>query len=265
MKAVAPKAIRSTETRQFNGGGCPTEWLLDKAYPEYVVPKVFYFTGTGGHLLIEYDLMGIPLDLAWDEIMAAPEWQHKEWIETKNNTRESAIETIGKVYQAWRSKYDALVAPDVAEYKTEVLLEAETPNGTKISTTADFVYANKKDKVGVMDWKLGTSKSGQDMQLHVYWYCMRQMGLVSKRQKMIADFFYVNYENPIEPVRAEAYIGDEAVEAYVDNAEQQRRNGPYLPNPTWFSCNYCSHKDRCPIYQGADAWEAIAKIEVTFE
>ena len=246
-EALANIAIRSTETRTFNGDGCPTEWVWDRVNERYGItptPRSYFERGTLGHNMIEVDLIGGDPYIAFDEYVK-PEG---EWLETTKCTKEDLLYEVDATFTKWQGQLATLEEyEDYLSVDTEVTLECTTPNGTTVSTQADaiFWFANGP---ALVDWKLGTSKSGSAMQLFVYWYVMRKSGFITDDAPFRAWFHYATYNQPI--VHIVGYPGDEFVETYIDEADRARREGPYLPNPDWFRCSQCEWKDKCPLWGG---------------
>ena len=264
MEALATETIRSTETRLFHGGGCPTEWLYDRVDDmAYVAqpPKAFHMVGSAVHAMIEEFLQGNDPFEVWDAWLYAHSEDEREWLDTTKVTKETFPSLVEDTFDTWlkqyRKFYDGL-EPFLTEYR----LEFETPNGTPVVTTIDAVFRDEASNVYIVDWKTGTSKSGQDMQLHVYEYGMKRMGYPYIED---AWFHYTHLKDPIDYTKS-GYPGDEFMARYIDEADRRRKEGPYLPNPSWFSCAYCQHKEACPLY--ADDAEAAAKaieeVEVYF-
>ena len=184
-----------------------------------------------------------------------------DWLETTKCTKEGLLDETAEVFEAWREQYERLEEYEGVDYvDCEVKLVTTTPNGTSVSTEADAIFYYGEGGVALVDWKLGTSKSGKAMQLYVYWYVMRKTHRVDLDQPMRAWFHYPTYKKPI--VHIKDYPGDAYVEAYIDEAEKRRVNGPYLPNPEWFNCSQCQVKDKCPLWGGD--YEETQGIEVIF-
>ena len=269
--AIADEAIRSTETRTFNGGGCPTEWLLEKVdeAQNIEVLKSFFIYGELGHDAIDMVLSGASLDEALEFLWASEEatgyWE-KDWIETKNRNKENLLGGLNAMMYRWAEQYAEYYDGTFYTDEVELMLDFETPNGTHVRTRIDALFrTHDGDRPVLVDWKLGTSKSGKAMQLYVYWYGLKKMGIVTEDDYFRAWFHYVEYADPIGLVHE--YPGDEIVEAYIDEADRRRKAGPYLPNPEWVSCNYCAYKDdMCPLYasEPQETWKYITEVEVYF-
>lgn len=271
MLAKATSTIRSTETRQFNGNGCPIEWLWDRVDDEMDVtrqPKSWFERGNVGHAIIEALLEGAE----WDDAMLIltefleSDVMDEDWIETSKCTKANFEYEIIGLIDKFVSQYERLYE-DYEVVGTEYELVFDTPNGTVVSTTLDALFKDPDGWPVVVDWKLGTSKSGKDMQLYVYWYGLRRLGLVPDDAWFRGWFHYVTYEDPIGYTHNVAYPGDDFVAAYIDEADKRRKEGPYLPAPDWFSCRYCHHQEVCPLYaeDAEEVWEMIQQIEVRFE
>lgn len=267
----ATGTIRSTETRTFNGAGCPLEWLWDTVDTAMGVerqPKSWYVRGTLAHEFIENVLNGIPESAAWAQLH---EWldhdplMSVDWMETTKCTKAGLYTELTGVLERWLKQYSELYR-ELEPVGVEYQLDFETPNGTVVSTTLDALFKDENGHPVVVDWKFGTSKSGQDMQLYVYWYGLRRLGIVPDDAFFRGWFHYVTYEKPLTYTAASEYPGDEFVETYIDTAEERRRSGPYLPNPTWFSCRYCYHQEVCPLFaeDAKETWETIRDIKVEF-
>jgi len=271
--AIASEQTRSTDTRTFNGDGCPTEWLLEKeaeakGIPE--VPKYFYVFGNVVHGMIDTDIKtGHCIDSvefwveSWFDVNK--HIMNADWVETKNGRKADFVQKIWETYEKWSSQYDEIY-DGWKDDGTEVELSATTQYGDKITSTVDAVMVDDEGRAHVIDWKVGTSKSGKDMQLYVYWYLMRKNFIVMPDEWFRGHFHYVNYSNPIGYTATGKYPGDEFIEEYIRTSEINRKQGAYLPNPSWFSCNYCGHKDECPLFADnpAQAWEDIKNIQVMF-
>lgn len=271
MKAKATATIRSTETRLFNGAGCPTEWLwdrVDEATETTRQPKAWFVRGTKAHEYIEDVLNGIPEAAAWDSLH---EWfessplMEEDWMETTKCTKAGLYTELTSVLEKWGQQYEELYQ-DLTPVAIEYELNFTTPNGTVVSTTLDALFRDEQGHPVVVDWKFGTSKSGLDMQLYVYWYGLRKLGLIPEDAYFRGWFHYITYEKPLGYTASTEYPGDHFVETYIDTAEERRRSGPYLPNPTWFSCRYCYHKEVCPLFveDAVETWEMINEIKVEF-
>ena len=262
-KAQAPHAIRSTDTRIFNGDGCPIEWLHDKVIGFEPTPRSYFERGTLGHAMIEAELMGFDPWELFDNFELLP----GEWLETSKCTKAGLKDETAAIFERWVDQYvdDPLNlyhdnGNEPWEVSNEVTLECKTPNGTPISTVADAIVWDEDNGPAVVDWKLGTSKSGKAMQLYLYWYCMRKTGLVEDGDIFRGWFHYPTYAKPI--VEIGEYPGDLFVEAYVDEAQAGRLFGPYLPNPDWFRCSQCEHKDVCPLWGGD--YQDTLDVNITF-
>ena len=260
VEAIALNAIRSTDTRTFNGGGCTLAWAWERVDDRYGVPRTprsYFERGTLGHSMIETWLNGGDPISVFDAYVP-PEG---DWLETMKCTKANLMEEVAIVYDKWENQYQTLEEyENITEVATEVKLETTTPNGTVVSTEADAIFTYDNGSIALVDWKLGTSKSGLAMQLYVYWYVMRMTGVVDKRDPFRAWFHYATYSKPI--VHITDYPGDTFVEAYIDNADKNRREGPYLPNPEWFRCSQCEYKPKCPLWGGD--WAETRDIEVSF-
>lgn len=261
--ALGNKAIRSTETRLFNGDGCAVEWAWERVnemngIPE--IPRSYFERGHLGHAMIEAHLTG---DAAADwahDVLACYVPPEGDWLETTKCTKDGLFDELTVVYSRWLEQFTSLEEyEDYDRVNCEVLLECTTPNGTSVSTEADAIFW-WGDSPAVVDWKLGTSKSGKAMQLYVYWYVMRKSSYIGNSASFRAWFHYPTYAKPITHITD--YPGDTFVEAYIDQAEKVRSKGPYLPNPEWFNCSQCQVKDKCPLWGGD--WEETRKIEVVF-
>jgi len=261
-QATAPLAIRSTDTRIFNGDGCPVEWLHDKVIGFEATPRAYFERGTLGHAMIEAELMGFDPWKVFDDYVL-PEG---EWLETSKCTKAGVKDEVAGIFERWVEQYDTdklniywnggAVAYDVS---CEVTLECDTPMGTPISTVADaIIWADEGP--AVVDWKLGTSKSGKAMQLYLYWYCMRKLNMVEDSDEFRGWFHYPTYAKPI--VFIDGYPGDQFIEAYVDEAQAGRVYGPYIPNPDWFRCSQCEHHDVCPLWGGD--YKATLDVDIKF-
>ena len=260
--------IRSTETRTFNGDGCPVEWLLEtRDFYEGIErePKSFFVRGTYGHQYIADRLAMIERDTAMqtmlEDLRLFISINPDPWIETTKCTKEGLEDELVGIAYAWEAQqeeYYREYTVDVVEYP----LTFSTPNGSLVMTTIDALFRNEDGRPIIVDWKLGTSKSGKPMQLYVYWYGLKKAGLVSEADFFRGWFHYVNYADPIQLVGD--YPGDDMVEAYIDLAFQRRANDVKLPNPEWFSCRYCYYKEECPMYADDphDAWEYVKSIQV---
>jgi hypothetical protein len=182
------------------------------------------------------------------------------WLETTKCTKDGLKEELEAVYVNWQDQFcDLEEYEDYDQVNTEVLLECTTPGGVDVSTEADAIFW-WGDSPAIVDWKLGTSKSGKAMQLYVYWYAARKSGYIPNDATFRAWFHYATYSKPI--VHITDYPGDTFIEAYIEQAEKMRREGPYLPNPEWFNCSQCQAKDKCPLWGGD--WEETNEIEVIF-
>ena len=258
-EALVLETIRSTDTRIFNGDGCGIEWIWDRVNERYGIestPRSYFERGTLGHAMIEAHLNG---DVDPMEILKSYIPPEGDWLETTKCTKEGILDEVYTLYDKWTTQYRTLEEyQDIYTIDTEVTLKCVTPNGTPISTEADAIFTYNGGSVALADWKLGTSKSGKAMQLYTYWYCMRRTEYVDDRHPFRAWFHYPSYAKPI--VHIKDYPGDTFIEAYIDNAQIQRTEGPYLPNPDWFRCSQCEWKDKCPLWGGD--WEETRKIEV---
>lgn len=258
-QGLGDAAIRSTETRLFNGDGCAIPWAWERVsemrgIPE--IPRSYYERGTLGHAMIEAHLNG---DDAW-VLYHAYVLPTGGWLETTKCTKDGLKEELEAVYVNWQDQFcDLEEYEDYDQVNTEVLLECTTPGGVDVSTEADAIFW-WGDSPAIVDWKLGTSKSGKAMQLYVYWYAARKSGYIPNDATFRAWFHYATYSKPI--VHITDYPGDTFIEAYIEQAEKMRREGPYLPNPEWFNCSQCQAKDKCPLWGGD--WEETNEIEVIF-
>lgn len=267
--AIATDTIRSTETRIFNGDGCSLEWLADKLYatvhPGEEQLKSVFIRGTVGHAMIENFLKGgssdESLEMLW-EFADDPVFDH-DWIETSKCTKDGIVAEIESLWYQFLVQYQEHYAEWDARY-VEYPLEFETPNGVRVRTEPDVIFVNDEGRPVLVDWKLGTSKSGKAMQLYTYWYGLKQLGIVGPDDYFRAHFHYVTYSNPIGQVHK--YPGDSIVIEYIETAEQRRRSGPYLPNPSYVSCRYCAWQDVCPLYSAApeEDWQYFKEVEVRF-
>lgn len=257
--ALALRAIRSTETRLFNGDGCTLAWAWERVDEMNMVPQVprsYFERGTLGHAMIEAKLNGADPG----EIYLAYEPPEGDWLETTKCTKEGLDGEVKDVYTTWEEQFNRLEEyEDYDQVNTEVTLKCITELGTLVSTEADAIFWYG-DSPAIVDWKLGTSKSGKAMQLYVYWYVARKSGYIPDDAPFRAWFHYPTYSKPI--VHIKDYPGDVFVEAYIDNAERNRTESPFLPNPDWFNCSQCQYKDKCPLWGGDYA--ETAEIEVTF-
>lgn len=270
--AVATPSIRSTETRTFNGDGCPLEWLfesIDRANPDDTQEKVksFYLRGHVGHEMIEHWLNGGSTDecmqIMWDFAEDEELWA-QDWVETTKCSKENIIYELMTIFTNFVKQYEEHYVGLELE-STEFMLDFYTPQGTHVRTELDALFRNEEGRPVLVDWKLGTSRSGKPMQLFVYWYGLKQMGIVDDDDYMRAWFHYPQYSAPL--VHITRYPGDAFVEEYIDTAEANRRSGVYLPNPQWVSCNYCSYQEWCPLYSSdpQSDWEWIRNVEVRFD
>jgi len=259
---IAPITIRSTETRTFNGLGCPAEWFLEKQNPE-PGKKVFFIRGNALHTAVEWYALngwGASLNTLVDIAQTYVEEQLEEAalldmdiLETSKQKAEGLYVQADKDVTAW---YNQVVAQEVKPYQylqgtfdAEVVLEVEAPD-FHLRTSADAIFHSAKRGPHVIDWKTG-SKSASDLQLFVYWFAMRDMGMVTNSD-VRGWFHYVAYAQPIAHPYA-TYPGDQFMYEYIATAEQRRLSGPYLPTPS-FLCNYCLQRGGCPLY--ADDQEA---------
>jgi hypothetical protein len=260
MQGLADAAQRSTESRTFNGDGCPTEWLwqrVDEMNGVARTPRSYFERGTLGHAMIEARLNGSD---PW-QVFADYQPPAGEWLETSKCTKEGLLDEVAAVYEAWETQFNTLEEyQGYDQVNTEVRLECVTPNGTEVSTEADAIFW-WGDSPALADWKLGTSRSGKAMQLYMYWYVARKSGYVPDDAPFRAWFHYPTYSRT-SIVHIVDYPGDEFVEAYIDNAEAGRKGGPYLPNPDWFNCSQCEYKERCPLWGGDYA--ETQEVEVIF-
>lgn len=216
--------------------------------------------------MIEAELMGFDPWEVFDKYKAPK----GEWLETTKCTKAGLKDEVAGIFERWVDQYDTdplkLYWHDggwAHEVSCEVTLECTTPNGTPISTVADAIVWDKDNGPAVVDWKLGTSKSGKAMQLYLYWYCMRKLDMVDTSpsgDKFRGWFHYPTYAKPI--VEIGEYPGDTYMEAYVDEAQARRLQGPYLPNPDWFRCSQCEHKDVCPLWGGD--YQDTLDVNITF-
>ena len=259
MEGLGLRAIRSTETRLFNGDGCTLAWAWERVDEMNGVPQVprsYFERGTLGHAMIEAHLNGDDPGA----IYLAYEPPAGDWLETTKCTKDGLDAEVKDVYTTWEEQFNRLEEyNDYDTVMTEVVLKCITELGTLVSTEADAIFWYG-DSPAIVDWKLGTSKSGKAMQLYVYWYVARKSGYIPDDAPFRAWFHYPTYKKPI--VHITEYPGDDFVEAYIDNAERNRTTAPYLPNPDWFNCSQCQHKDKCPLWGGDYA--ETAEIEVTF-
>lgn len=248
-----PLHIRSTETRTFNGAGCPTEWFWDRVDEAQGVsrkPKAFFKRGEAAHKFIEDVLNGVPIEAAFDDIAEWPNVDpdfEESWIETQKCTKAGIVDEVETISERWRDQYEEYYS----EYDlvaAEFELDFHTPKGTWVKTTLDALFKDENGNPVVVDWKFGTSKSGKDMQLYVYWYGLRKMGIIEDDRWFRGWFHYITYNDPIGYTKSTKYPGDLFVEQYIDEAQFRRLGGPYLPNPEWFSCRYCAHQEVCPLY-----------------
>ncbi|KKL82599.1 hypothetical protein LCGC14_1983130 [marine sediment metagenome] len=262
-EGLALAQIRSTETRLFNGDGCAIPWAWERVnemrgIPE--MPRSYYERGTLGHAMIEAKLNGATLLQVERNILDAYVPPAGDWLETSKCTKEGLIAEVEIVFNRWLAQFDDLEEyEDYDQVNTEVRLDCTTPNGVDISTEADAIFW-WGDSPAIVDWKLGTSKSGKAMQLYVYWYAARKSGYIPDGATFRAWFHYATYAKPI--VHIIDYPGNEFIEAYIEQAEKMRREGPYLPNPEWFNCSQCQVKDKCPLWGGD--WEETREIEMEF-
>ena len=256
------------------GDGCALEtffeWVdaADLTPEDEHPPKSFHLRGTIGHAMIECWLMGGSTDEAmqimWDFAEDEDLWA-RDWIETTKCNKNDIVYELMNIFTKFIKQYSEHYYDLILE-ETELMLDFTTPQGTHVRTELDALFSRNEDGRPVLvDWKLGTSKSGKPMQLYVYWYGLKRMGMVDEDDYMRAWFHYPQYSSPI--VQVTNYPGDEFVEAYIDNAEANRRSGIYLPNPSWVTCNYCHYKEFCPLYatDPAAEWDWIKEVEVKFD
>ena len=267
--AIADKATRSSDVRLFLGEGCSLDWLLNKVQGAPIeTPKYFYEFGNIVHEMIEATLNGVAGQGVYEireDYFAESQAYILDWIETKNGRKADLWENIATVYQKWVQHY-AEHSEDWEIVQIEQTLEVATPDRTAITSTPDAVFVDPEGYYHVVDWKVGTSKSGKDLQLYIYWYLLRKAGIVPDDAYFRGHFHYVTYANPIGFTATSRYPGDDFIEAYINASERIRTQGPYLPNPSWFSCAYCAHKEDCPIFSDEPelAWEYIQNINVIF-
>ena len=261
-EALVLQTIRSTDTRIFNGDGCGIEWIWDRVNERYGIantPRSYYERGTLGHAMIQAYIESNGDFDAVEDVIGNYIKPKGEWLETQKCTKEGLLDETQAVFDRWEDQYCILEEyEDIYDVQCEVVLECETPNGTPIRTEADAIITYNSGSVALADWKLGTSKSGKAMQLYTYWYGMRRQEYVDNRHPFRAWFHYPTYNKPI--VHIKDYPGDKFIETYIDNAQKQRLEGPYLPNPDWFPCSQCEWKDKCPLWGGD--YEETRKIEV---
>ena len=257
--ALALRAIRSTETRLFNGDGCTLAWAWERVDEMNGIPQMprsYFERGTLGHGMIEDHLNGEDPEIRYADYVHPP----GDWLETTKCTKDGILEETATVFHSWLTQFQALEEyQGYDQVNTEVTLKCVTDLGCVVSTEADAIFWYG-DSPAIVDWKLGTSKSGKAMQLYVYWYVARKSGYIPDDAPFRAWFHYPTYSKPI--VHIKDYPGDDFVEAYIDNAERNRTSAPFLPNPSWFECSQCQYKDRCPLWGGDYA--ETQEIEVTF-
>jgi len=262
IEGLANEKIRSTETRLFNGDGCTLAWVWERVDERYGVPQVprsYFERGTLGHAMIE-EYLNTNDDECVADVYQSYVPPEGDWLETTKCTKAGILDEVDDVYCAWLEQFQTLEEyKDYASVDTEVVLQCTTDLGTHVSTEADAIFWYE-DSPAIVDWKLGTSKSGKAMQLYVYWYVARKSGWIPEDAPFRAWFHYPTYSKPI--VHITDYPGDTFIEAYIDAAEDRRREGPYLPNPDWFNCSQCQVKDKCPLWGGN--WQETNEIEVIF-
>ena len=263
-----PRAIRSTETRTFNGQGCPTQWFFeqrDKNNWVDLVPRSYYVRGTVGHAFIENGIRHDDFTAGWQAMEIAfeeaPEMQRDDWIETNKCTKEGLWDELVGLADTFEAQYGQDPYPNLHAWRIEETLEFQTPDRIPVSTTPDAIFLDEDNNRIIVDWKLGTSKNGSPLQLWVYWYGLRRLGLVPDSAYFRGWFHYVTYANPIEEVGD--YPGDAFIEDYIRSAYERRNAGTWLPNPTWVDCRYCPYQDICPIYSGDErSWDEIRNYGV---
>lgn len=266
-KPTATATIRSTETRQV----CGMEWLLDKLY-EGGKHMSYFSTGTGLHEAFDATITGwgpgaaldFGLDFA-DEEMFNAQVEDREVVWTKSRPEEGWRDTFEELYWKWFNN----VHPDgdfqQVEFRelswppqSEVWIEAETDE-FYLKTQLDALYWSDDGVATIVDWKTGANKGADDRQLHVYWWGVRQMGLVPEDQEMSAAFYYVDHQEYV-PAKM-PYPGDDYIEAFIAEAERKRKGPNYFYEPSW-KCKWCAVADVCPAWDDNDSlpWPELMRL-----
>ncbi len=255
---LATPTIRSTETRIE----CWMQWFLEKAYEEEDQTDATYFAiGTATHKAAEMLVRGKTYTQAVRAMTDyIDEWEERTKdqyvIETKNRPREGMVESAQNLLKNW---WD-MVHPDglfmAAELtdltwppQAEILIEFTTPGGTAVRTECDTLYY-RDDQPVVIDWKSGSSKSGDDRQLWLYWYGLVQMGIIPEDYEFEAYFGYLEHKEIVRTTLV--YPGHEAMGYFIDEMESRRRSKTYMPVPSW-KCKYCPVYRACPVFESNDA------------
>ena len=269
---VATHTIRSTETRIE----CWMQWFLEKAYVEEDHTDATYFAiGTATHKAAEMLVRGesyqaaskVMCDYIDDWIIANKD---DYVIETKNRPREGMVESAQNLLKNWHD----MVHPDglfmAAELtdltwppEAEILIEFTTPGGTAVRTECDTLYY-RDDQPVVIDWKSGSSKSGDDRQLWLYWYGLVMMGIIPEDYVFEAYFGYLDAKEIVQTKLV--YPGHEAMGYFIDEMESRRRSKTYMPVPSW-KCKYCPVYRACPVFESNDAlsWPTLLDLMDSLE
>ncbi len=260
---IATPTIRSTETRIE----CWMEWFLELIYEDYP-DKTFYALGTGLHKAIENIIDGVPYDVAkdlLDEYLF--KWTAANWgedvIQTKSRSFTDIMAQAPELLSKWYmmahpdGKFQASELSDLSwPPATEVVLEFTTSSGhTQVRTEMDALYYRGGQPV-IVDWKTGASKSGDDRQLHVYWYGAVRSDLIDPDAEFEGYFGYVDHQEVV-PTKL-VYPGHYVMGMYIDEMERRRRSRSYVPVPSW-KCKYCSVRTVCPVWADNDAeeWDTL--------
>jgi CRISPR/Cas system-associated exonuclease Cas4 (RecB family) len=121
-----------------------------------------------------------------------------------------------------------------------------------VSTECDTLYYRGgiewpgSEQPVVIDWKSGSSKSGDDRQLWLYWYGLVMMGVIPEDCVFEAYFGYLDHKEIVQTTLV--YPGHEAMGYFIDEMESRRRGKTYMPVPSW-KCKYCPVYRACPVFE----------------
>ncbi len=255
---IATPTIRSTETRI----DCWMQWFLEKAYVEEDQTDATYFAiGTATHKAAEMLVRGQTYAQATKAMTDyIVEWEARTKdqyvIETRNRPREGMVESAQNLLKNWWDMVHpdgAFMAAELTDLswppQAEILIEFTTPGGTAVRTECDTLYY-RDDQPVVIDWKSGSSKSGDDRQLWLYWYGLVMMGIIPEDYVFEAYFGYLDAKEIVQTKLV--YPGHEAMGYFIDEMESRRRGKTYMPVPSW-KCKYCPVYRACPVFESNDA------------
>lgn len=261
-------SIRSTETRLFNGDGCPLEYLLTQRDLSLEIerPDKFWFvSGTLLHKFVEDAILTNPRAARQAMLESIELINEAELIHAaRGSTEELGLASFCATWaDRWIEQYD-LIYGDLEPTAIELKLDVPVNDEVTLVTTVDAVFVDEDDWPIVVDWKFGSSKSGKPMQLFVYWYGLRKAGIVPDDAWFRGWFHYVQQSSPTQEVGN--YPGDDFVETYIIAADWRKKQGLFLPNPSWFACRYCDYQEECPLYaeEPAIAWQNIMSLDIDY-